>query len=87
MTRFLMIAIALAVLGAGVYALLHPKEAAISAAPAAAAKPSAQSAVAIEGKNDDELTKKTLEGIGSVTKLKPVELERPRAREGAANKQ
>jgi len=85
MTRFLMIAIALAVLGAGVYALLHQQEVAMSAAPASAERPAAE--VAIERKNDDELTKKTLEGIGSVTKLKPVELERPREREGAANKQ
>ena len=75
MTRFLMIAIALAVLGAGVYALLHQQEVATSAAPASAERPAAE--VAIERKNDVELARKRVESIGDVRTLKPVELGRP----------
>lgn len=66
---------------------MHRSDVSVAApAPAPSAQPQG-SAVVIERKNnDEELNKKRLEGIGSVKKLKPVELGPTLEQEAASKK-
>lgn len=88
MTRILvLIVVAVVAAGGGAYYVMHRNDIALSVPATALPAPPPQNAIVIERKNDDEaLTQKRLEGIGSVKKLKPVELGPTIEQEARTNK-
>ena len=88
MTRMLILVVVVsALVGGGTYYIMHRSEIAVSAPATASPAQSPQNTVVIERKSDDEaLKQKRLAGIGSVKKLKPVELGPTVEQEARANK-
>ena len=75
MTRILIsVTVALAIVGGGAYYVTHRSEVAVTVPVGGASAQPPGSVVVVEKKNDEDLTQKRLEGIGSVKTLKPVEL-------------
>jgi hypothetical protein len=76
MTRILItVAIVLAFAGAGTYYVIHRNDVAVTATTPAVPEQTASNPTAADRKSEDEaLRQKRLAGIGSVKKLKPVEL-------------
>lgn len=88
MTRILItVAIVLAVAGAGTYYVFHRNDVAVSTFTPVAPEQTAPNLAAGDRKSEDEaLRQKRVAGIGSVKKLKPVELGPTIEQEARANK-
>lgn len=88
MTRILIYVVAaLAVVGGGAYYLFQRNEVSINVPAQAPAQLQKDEIVIQRKKDDEELQRKRLEGIGSVKKLKPVEIGPTLEQEARSKKQ